>query len=129
MTSLLADIRYGIRVLFKSRGYTAMAAVTLALGIGVTTAIFSMADAIMFHPYPFKDLERIVNLGETLPKVSTERYGVAPGNYFDWKEKSRALRQMAAYEPWDATLTGKSRNKSRCFWFRRTFFHYWALLL
>ncbi len=106
MTSLLADIRYGIRALFKSRGYTAMAAVTLAVGIGITTAIFSMADAIMFHPYPFKDLEGIVDIGETLPKVSTERYGVAPANYLDWREKSRALRQMAAYEPWDATLTG-----------------------
>jgi putative ABC transport system permease protein len=106
MTSLLADIRYGLRVLLKSRSYTAVAVVTLAVGIGVTTAIFSMADAIMFHPYPFKDLDRIVDLGETIPKVSTERYGVSPGNYLDWKEKSRALRQMAAYRPWDATLTG-----------------------
>ena len=106
MTSLLADIRYGLRALLKSRSYTAVGAVTLAVGIGVTTAIFSMADAIMFHPYPFKDLDRIVDLGETIPKVSAERYGVAPGNYFDWREKSRALSQMAAYKPWDATLTG-----------------------
>ena len=106
MASLLADIRYGIRALFKSRGYTAVAALTLAVGIGATTAIFSMADAIMFHPYPFKDLEGIVDVWETIPKVSAERYGVSPGNYLDWKEKSRALRQMAAYKSWDATLTG-----------------------
>ena len=106
MTSLLADICYGLRGLFKSRGYTAVAALTLAVGVGAATAIFSMADAIMFHPYPFQDLEHIVDLGETIPNVSTERYGVSPGNYFDWKENSRALRQMAAYRPWDATLTG-----------------------
>jgi putative ABC transport system permease protein len=106
MKSLLTDIRYGFRALLKSRGYTAVAALTLAVGIGVTTAIFSMADAIMFRPYPFKELDRIVDLGETIPKVSKERYGVSPGNYLDWKEKSRALQQMTAYKPWDATLTG-----------------------
>jgi putative ABC transport system permease protein len=106
MTSLLADIRYGLRALLKNRGYTAVAALTLAVGIGVATAIFSMADAIMFHPYPFRDLDGIVDVWETIPKVGTERYGVAPANYLDWKEKSRTLHQMAAYKPWDATLTG-----------------------
>jgi putative ABC transport system permease protein len=76
------------------------------LGIGANTAIFSMADAVMFRPFPFKNLDRIVALWETIPKVSAERYGVSSGNYFDWKEQNHVFDQMTAYRPWNATLTG-----------------------
>jgi putative ABC transport system permease protein len=104
--TLWTDIRYAVRVLSKNRGFTLVAVLTLAVSIGANTAIFSMADAIVFHPYPFQDLERIAALWETVPAVSTERYGVPPGEYFDWMERNHAFAQMAAYQGWDATLTG-----------------------
>ena len=106
MTNLLSDARYSLRVLMKYRGFTAAAVLTLALGIGATTAIFSMADAILLRPFPFPRLDRIVALSETIPKVSADRLGVSPGNFFNWKEQNHFCEQMTAYKPWDATLTG-----------------------
>jgi len=104
--ALGTDIRYAFRVLSRNRSFTIVAVLTLAVSIGANTAIFSMADAIVFHPYPFHDLERIAAIWETIPAVSTERYGVSAGNYFDWTERSHVFAQMAAYQGWDATLTG-----------------------
>jgi len=104
--SLWAEIRYALRVLSKNRGFTAAAVLTLAVSVGANTAIFSMADAIIFRPFPFKNLERIAAVSETLPAVSAERYGVSPGDYFEWMERNHVFSQMAAYQPWDATLTG-----------------------
>jgi putative ABC transport system permease protein len=104
--SLWSDVCYALRVLSKNRSFTAVAVLTLVVSIGANTAIFSMADAIVFHPYPFQDLDRIAALWETIPAVSAELYAVSPGDYFDWKEQSRAFAGMAAYRSWDATLTG-----------------------
>jgi putative ABC transport system permease protein len=104
--SLFSDVRYSIRVLSKYRSFTAVAVLTLALGIGANTAIFSMADAIISRPFPFKDLNRIVTLWETIPKVSMERYGVSSANYFDWKELNHVFDNMTAYKSWSTMLTG-----------------------
>ena len=104
MHDLFTDIRHGTRVLFKNRSFTAVAVLALALGIGANTAIFSMADAILFHPFSFPDLDRIVALYETIPTVGAERYDVAAANYFDWRKQNRVFDQMAAYKYWSATL-------------------------
>ncbi|HYM11066.1 MAG TPA: ABC transporter permease, partial [Bryobacterales bacterium] len=106
MSSLVADIRYALRVLSRNRTFTMVAVATLALGIGANTAIFSMANAILYHPFPFPDLDRMVALGETIPKVTSEQYAVSPGNYFDWVDRNHSFSQMAAYRAWDAMLTG-----------------------
>ncbi len=107
MPPLFSDIQFALRVLSKNRSFTAVVVLALAAGIGANTAIFSMADAIVFHPYPFKDISRLAALWESIPTVSSERYGVASGDYFDWKERNRALEQMAAYQPWNVTLTSR----------------------
>jgi putative ABC transport system permease protein len=106
------DVRYAWRVLCKNRSFTAVVLFALAIGIGANTAIFSMADAIMFHPYSFRDLARIVALRETVPAVSAERYGVSAGNYFDWKEQNHCFDQMAASQRWDVTLTSPDGARS-----------------
>ena len=105
MLDLFSDVRHGLRVLSKSRGFTTVAVLALAIGIGANTAIFSMADAILFRPYPFQDLGRLVSLYETIPTVSAERFDVAAANYFDWKEQNHVFDRMAAYRYWGATLT------------------------
>jgi len=60
MERLLQDVRFGLRSLAKNRGFTALAVITLTLGIGANTAVFSIVNALLLHPYPFHDLERLV---------------------------------------------------------------------
>ncbi len=121
--ALWSDIRYAFRVLSKKRGFTIVAVLTLAVSIGANTAIFSMADAIVFHPYSFQDLDRIAALWETIPAVSAERYGVSAGDYFDWLEQTHSFAQIAAYQAWDATLTGAhDPQRVRGFLVSRDFF-------
>ncbi len=106
MMGFIGEIRYGYRSMMRQRSYTAVAALTLAIGIAANTAIVSMANAIVYRPYSFPDLDRIVSLSETIPKVSDMLYGVSPGNYFDWKERNTVFEETAAYQGWDVVLTG-----------------------
>jgi putative ABC transport system permease protein len=102
--SLISEVRCALRGLTRSRGYTEVAVLTLALAIGANTAIFSMADAIVYRPFPFPHLGRILAFAETIPAVSTDRYPVASANYYDWLPRNRALEQFAAYQPWAASV-------------------------
>ncbi len=104
--SWIAEVRYAFRAMSRSRGFTAVAALTLALSIGANTAIFSLADAIVNRPFAFPHLDRMVELTATLPKSGGERYAVTPADYFDWVEQNRVFSQLAAYAPWSARLTG-----------------------
>ena len=109
--NFLNELRYAFRVLFKNPGFAAVAVFTLAVCIAANAAMFSMADAIAFRPFPFKNLDRIVALSETIPQVSPERYAVSPGNFFDWKNLNRAFSQVEAYKGWDAAITGSSGSE------------------
>jgi predicted permease len=104
MQSLFKDVRYGIRSLLKQPGFTAVVVITLALGIGVNTAIFSLVQAVLLRPLPFADPDRLVvvkaensKTGETLPSVS-------PADFFDWKSQSQSFSNVAAYSGWSITL-------------------------
>ena len=100
------DFRYALRALRKAPGTTAVAALALALGIGVNTSSFIWVSALVLHPLPYAGLERIMTVWETVPKVRAGRDEVAPANFLDWRQENRAFEQMAAYQPWDANLTG-----------------------
>ena len=107
MNSLLLDFRYALRALRKSPGATAVAVLALALGIGVNTSCFIWVNALVLHPLPYPNLERIMALAESVPKLSAQRdLMVAPANALDWREQNHAFEQMALYRPWDANLTG-----------------------
>jgi putative ABC transport system permease protein len=104
METLFKDIRYGIRSLLKQPGFTTVVVITLALGIGVNTAIFSLVHAVLLRPLPFADSNRLVvvkaqneKTGETLPSVS-------PADFFDWKSQSQSYSNLAAYSGWSITL-------------------------
>jgi putative ABC transport system permease protein len=99
MESLLKDIRYGIRSLSKRRGFTAIAVITLALGIGANTAIFSVVNAVLLRPLPFHQAEELVTLWERNPKQGYEQNPPAAGNYVDWRDQNRVFAQMAIYAP------------------------------
>jgi putative ABC transport system permease protein len=101
----LNDLRYAFRQLTKSPGFTAVAVLTLALGIGACTAIFSVVNSVLLRPLPYPDSDRLVAVIETkLPEVP--RFSVAPGNYFDWRERATSFEQLAAIRDISYSLTG-----------------------
>jgi putative ABC transport system permease protein len=91
------DCRYGARSLRKSPGFTAVAVLTLALGIGANTAIFSVVNAVLINPLPYREPDRLVQFWETNPLKNWTQATVAPANLFDWQEQSQSFTEIAAY--------------------------------
>jgi putative ABC transport system permease protein len=106
MHNLITDIRYGFRSLLKRPGATAIALVTLALGIGVNTAIFSAVDSILLRPLPFNNPERIVSVWEQSPSLGIQQNQAAPANFFDLRNQNQSFEALGAYGPLDINLTG-----------------------
>jgi putative ABC transport system permease protein len=107
---LWADLRYGVRMLLRSPGFTFTAVFNLALGIGVTSAIFSVVDAVLMKPLPYQEPDRLVTIAESsaASELAT-RSAVAPGNYLDWRDQNRAFTELAAVHLPGFSLTGTDR--------------------
>jgi len=90
------DFRYALRMLQRSPGFTAVAVLTLALGIGANTAIFSVVDAILLRPLPYPEPERLVRIWESSRKHDSPRNVVNPLNFLDWRDHSQSFESMAA---------------------------------
>ena len=103
---MLADIRYALRMLLRSKGYTAVAVLALALGIGANTAIFSVADAFLLKPVALPNLENLVVLMERAPHQTANWSEVSPANYLDWKRQSRSFAIFSPYQWDEVNLTG-----------------------
>lgn len=100
---LMQDVRFAARMLVKRRGFSAIAILTLALGIGASTAIFSVVHSVLLRPLPYPEADRILQLYETAKGgLST----LSPANFLDWKREARLFQSMAAYRPGSVTLTG-----------------------
>ncbi len=96
LENVLQDIRYGIRALAKSPGFTVIAVITLALGIGANTAIFSVVENLLLRPLPYPQPERLVEIANTyLPQIP--KAGLSPGDYADWKRQNASFSEMGAY--------------------------------
>ncbi len=102
------DLRLGIRTLWKNRRFAVVAVVALALGIGANTAIFSVVQAVLLRPLPYKDPDRLV-----VVLNSSVRHGgwspVAPADFYDWRDQNRVFQSLAAAEAWGGNLTGRDR--------------------
>jgi hypothetical protein len=96
MESLFKDIRYAVRGLLKRPGFTAVAVITLALGIGANTAIFSVVNAVLLQPLKFNSPEQLVMIWEEASFAGFPRNTPAPANYADWKAQSHSFEDMAA---------------------------------
>jgi putative ABC transport system permease protein len=105
METIISDIRQGIRTLLKRPAFTALAVITLALGIGATTAIFSVVNGLLLRPLPYRDDQRLITLGQSNRKTGVAREGVSPANFLDWREQARSFAGVAAAEQWGFTLT------------------------
>src|SRR3984893_13800889 len=106
MDTLLKDIRFGIRSLLKRRGFTSIAVITLALGIGACTAIFSVVDGVLLRSLPYPEAERLVELHEVNAKGSSISF--AEPNFLDLRDRSRTLAGIAEYSGGRTTVTGGS---------------------
>jgi predicted permease len=106
LDQLWEDIRFGLRMLRKSPGFTAVAALTLAFGIGANTYIFSIVDALVFRPIEFPDPGRHVALWERLPASNVDRSEPTPAGFLDWKAQNHVFDHIAAQAWWDANLGG-----------------------
>jgi putative ABC transport system permease protein len=96
METFWQDLRFGFRQLIGKPGFAAIATLSLALGIGANTAIFSLVDAVLLRPLPFHDPDRLVMVWEDAAKIGFPRNTPAPANYADWKAQNRVFEDMAA---------------------------------
>src|SRR5277367_2737067 len=104
MGTFLQDLRYAFRQLRRSPGFTITAVLTLAIGIGANTGIFSVMDAVVLRPLAVPDLDRVVTVYERNDRGDDQ--GVALGNFEDWQRQSRSFEEMAARTSSDMALTG-----------------------
>jgi len=106
MSGLLQDLRYALRQSGKSPGFTVVAVATLALGIGATTAVFSVVDQVLLHPLPYPDSDRIARFTETYKGV--DGY-TSPANYLDFLSQNQVFADMAASRAWQGSLSTGDR--------------------
>jgi putative ABC transport system permease protein len=104
LANVLTDARYAARQLRKTPGFTIVAVLTLAFGIGATSAIFSVINAVMLRPLPYPDADRLVSVFEVVPQYG--RFAVAPGNFLDWRQQNNVFTHISAYANGSDTYVG-----------------------
>src|SRR6201981_2723544 len=109
MTGMLQDIRYALRQFRKNPGFTAVGVLTLALGIGANTAIFSVVNAVLLRPLPYKDADRLVMLWQQNPHRGWFQNNVSGANFLDWKKQNHVFTDMAAFESNSFNLSGDAK--------------------
>ncbi|HET7114398.1 MAG TPA: ABC transporter permease, partial [Pyrinomonadaceae bacterium] len=106
MDAFLNDIRYAIRNLIKRPGFTLIAVLTLSIGIGANTAMFSAIHALLMKPLEFPELDRVVAIWEKNPISGRRHDEVTVANYVDWRDQSQSFERLALYRWWSANLSG-----------------------
>jgi len=106
MNNLFQDLRYGARIMLKQPGFTVVAVITLALGIGANTAIFSLVNSILLRPLPFREPDRVVRLIQASPKLGLSTWGVSQANFAAYREQNRSFETVALYNSSAINLTG-----------------------
>ena len=106
MNTLLHDIRYGTRMLRKQPGFTFVAIVTLALGIGANTAIFSLVNSILLRPLPYREPDRLVRLVQASPRLGLSSWGVSQADFAAYREQNRSFESVALFNSSGINLTG-----------------------
>src|SRR5271168_1974802 len=104
METLLQDLRYGFRMLVKNPGFTAVAVVTLALGIGANTALFSVINGVLLSPLPFPEPDQLVTLHENKPNF--EGGSLSYPNFLDWQKENHTFSSLALARTYAFSLTG-----------------------
>jgi predicted permease len=125
LESLLQDIRYGLRTLGKNPGFTAVAVLTLALGVGANTAIFSVVDAVLLRPLPLHDPARLVQLWET--EAAPGHYPLTGPDYLDWQAENRTLEGTSLFD-WGGSSNASGAGEAEPAYVVRTQANFFSLL-
>jgi putative ABC transport system permease protein len=107
MVRLMQNLRYAIRVLRKSPGYTTIALLTLGLGIGATTAIFSVVDAVLLRPLPYREPDRLVTVEHFYPSLNNLHAGISVPGFRDYRNQHQLFQSLAVENRWQPNLTGQ----------------------
>jgi len=113
LADLTSDLRYGCRMLARNPGFTTFAVLTLALGIGANTAVFTVADALLLRPPPFDHSERlhwIYDVNDKLRLTVKDAVPPSPGNFVDWRDQKRSFDYMVAWRNWWFSVAGPSSD-------------------
>jgi len=116
MGQFIQDLKYGLRVMTKSAGFTVAAVLALAIGIGVNTVIFGIVNGVLLRPLPYNDSERLMSVTQINPTESSEPFPVSAPNFTDWKKQVQSFEQIAAYRSGSAgnyNLTAESAEPER----------------
>ena len=109
LDDLLTDVRIGVRGLARRPGFTLVAVLTLTLGIGATTAVFTVVDNFLFRPPPFEHVERLMGIRDVNPAQGwtvEDNVPTSPGNFLDWRAQSRSFDHMTAWRNWFYSVAG-----------------------
>ena len=115
MSQLVQDLRFAVRHLLKTPGFTAIAVLIMALGIGANTAIFSVVRAVLLEPLPFQDPDRLVQIWHVPPQSSfpgMTQFAVSAANYLDWQKQNDVFSGMALYSHGGYELTGHGKPET-----------------
>jgi putative ABC transport system permease protein len=104
LADALRDMRFGVRQLLRTPGFTIVAVLTLGLGIGATSAIFSVVNGVLLEPLPFPNPDELVRVHEVVPQYG--RFAVAPATFLDWRQQNNVFERIVTYSPGTATLAG-----------------------
>jgi putative ABC transport system permease protein len=123
METLVQDVQFGLRMLRKQPGFTLVIVLSLALGIGANTAIFSVVNAVLLKPPPFRDADRLVMIWEDIPSMGISDDQVQPATYADWKAQNHVFDDMAALRWQTFNITGDGEpEKVQSYGVTRNFF-------
>ena len=109
MHSFWQDLRYGLHMLAKNPGFTAIAVLTLALGVGANTALFSVVDAVLLRSLPYHNSQRLIDIFSTNP--TGDRDGISIPEFEDLRNQMRSLEDIAAFQSQSVNLTGGERTE------------------
>jgi putative ABC transport system permease protein len=104
MNNLWQDFRYGLRTLLRNPGFTLVAVITLGLGIGANSAVFSVVNAVLIRPLPYNDPERLVMVWETNPSLPVPYMFASPPNFADWRDQQKVFEEISAFDVRDINL-------------------------
>ncbi|HYL92386.1 MAG TPA: ADOP family duplicated permease, partial [Alphaproteobacteria bacterium] len=113
MESFFQDVRYALRLLRNSPGFTAVAVITLALGIGANTAIFSVVNTVLLRPLPYQQPERLAMIWQSYPVSGFDRLGASAPEYIDYRDRSHSFSNVAAYAGLSFNLTADQQKPDR----------------